>query len=570
MTSISCYLKSSIDLSNLQITGGWERKFFSMPDKKYPIIFSDKKAEPLCIHLNNTKGTFKIHIGIYLIKHNANSFQLKLSSSSYWRKVMPMNLLSDPRGKIQNADLGTHALEENHVLQIRTEFNNSAAIAYIHLEPVTSTTTRKKNKNVGVVLDMAEFMGHARIDEPNDLLGLIEPYRDSDFTHIFWGNAVGTYSPLYFSDILGYHGESDKQLADPQLHRRNSAHVMRMFKDKNIDPLAMAIEYSHKIGLELWSNDRISKNHNFDWREDTTGGRFLLEHQDKRVLNSDRQPDAQHGMSFAYPEIRENKINFLAEQAEMGVDGIFIDFLRFYPIIGWEEKVCQDFQKEYGEDIFELKANKPAKEWGPNWLKHQASYLTLFMRELRERIDSISSKKGKKLPIGAQILGKWRWQHSFMESYMHGLDIKTWAKEGLVDFIAPVLNDCLWHEAIPFDRIQQQLDGTKCKIWGSIGSFTTELYPTVSEIKSMSSHSGNMQKRYLHPERIARCAYDYFNQNADGVFIWEGEDTASIPTRWNIIKDIGNMDSLQQKFGLPLSSYDGKEILEQIEVRDLI
>ncbi|MHC4872064.1 MAG: hypothetical protein ACYTFY_09480, partial [Planctomycetota bacterium] len=243
---------------------------------------------------------------------------------------------------------------------------------------------------------------------------------------------------------------------------------------------------------------------------------------------------------------------------------IFLDFKRKSPVVGGEQIVQDEYNKKYNTNIRDEYENKPRSEWIHRWLLHQASYVTDFMRNLRARLDEIGKRQNRYIPIAAQIQGGWHLTLGFTQAMMEAIDFETWAKEGLVDFVAPVETDCLWHTITPFERLNQILAGTNCKIWGSIGSFVQHLYPSPEE-KEVYLNTA-YARRYINPERIARAAYDFFNQGADGVFIWEGEDTACIPARWNIIKHIGNMKKLREKFGMPLCSFDGRECFDQVDV----
>lgn len=557
------HFKHSEALDTIPLPKGWKLVPCQTEQFKHVLLRSEGSSETCSIPLTSS-GSFRIHLGAYRSPNAYYTFQVKFSSWKYWRRVVTMTCLNDTDEHVQNTDLGVFEIREGDHFMIRTEFDRPTAIAYLHLEetPIPKYTWHKNN--VGVVFDMAEILGIPRIDHTDDLKALMEPYRESDFSHIFWGNAAGTYNPLYFSKVLGYQGESDHHLKIKGSfdHRSFSARTMRLFKKANLDPLVLAIEHAHDMGMQLWSNHRINKNHSFDFDERSAGGRFLIQHQDKRVVEPDGTLEPHHTLSFAYPEIRENAIEFLAEQAEMGVDGIFIDFLRFRYIIGWEEIVLTDYKKKYGEDIRSIRAKSKGSEWAISWLEHQASYITQFMRDLRTRIDSIGQNQKRHIPIGVQVQSNWHLGFGCNLSILNGQNPEVWARENLIDFLAPCYEDGLWYNINPFDRIKQQLEGTACKIWGHIGNFARPLQPTLEEKKNRNQYT---VRSYIHPERIARLAYDYYNQEADGIYIWEGEETANVFPRWNIIKHLGNRQNLARKFGLALDSYDGWEIRESLK-----
>lgn len=549
--------KNILDITKLP--RNWTSQKYSSSYGEITIIAAQKGAESLIIPLNET-GNKDIHIGAFRLTDKYNSFQVRLSNNKYWQRIIPMTTLFNEGGGIQDIVLENCQISSEHHLEIRTEFERGAAICYIALEDAKPSIPTKKT-DLGVALDMAEVMGIPRIDNPDDLYANIAPYKDSSFRHIFWGNAAGSYNPLYFSKVLGFQGESKQHFQSKSEHRVKAAHVMKMFKEMNLDPLQQAIEFSHENGLQLWSNDRISKNHSFDSEVDSIGGRFLKQHCDKLVRDQQNNIHAQHCMSFAYPEIRENKIDFLLEQAQMGVDGIFIDFLRKFPIIGFEEKVQEEFKTKHGKYPLDFQKSASYLEFGHAWLSHQSGYVNTFMKDLRKKLDNITTTKRKRIPIGVQVPGDWHRKFGTPNAYLNALDVTTWIQEGWIDFVAPVYLDCLWHHPLSLDRWKKQVEGSSCKIWSSIGQFTRELYPSLGE-----SMFGPV---FIDESYISRSIYDAFSQGADGALIWEAEELPCVKQRWNRIKNAGNLDYLSSRFGEAMKSYDGHENLNEIQLKPI-
>jgi len=553
---INKLISKSLKLNEILIPKAWKRAECEFAGQCIKVISSNGSSEILEILLKK-KGSYEIHLGNYLTPKRKSSMQVRLSSEKYWRRVLPLSRMGEQGGDLQDCLLGSFKLNGDEKLLVRTEHQNNAAIGYVTLLKTKLKRERYFKDNIGVILDMAEIMGIPRIDTPDDLCAVLAPYEKSDFSHIFWGNAAGSYNPLYFSKALGFLGEHESQLVDKQRpHRENAAKVMQMFKKLGRDPLEMMIEFAHKHKLKLWSNDRISKNHESDFTNKTTGGRFLLKHKNKRVLTADGQVFYQLTMSFAYPEIRENKIEFLLEQAEMGVDGIFIDFLRKRVLVGLEKKVVDDFKKKYGENIHKLIKATPKKEWIDRLLQLQADYVTGFMVDLKKRLKAVEKRKGRKIPIGVQVPGGWGVSSCRPSACSECIDIGKWIKKGLIDFVAPVDGDCLMYSLQVMDRFKQLTEGSNCQLWGSIAQLTPELRPTHAEKKTLAGNTC-----LVDAERVARTAYDYVNQGADGVFIWEAEEVACIPQRWEVLKRLGHKKEMQNKFGMALKAFDGSDVL---------
>ena len=124
--------------------------------------------------------------------------------------------------------------------------------------------------------------------------------------------------------------------------------------------------------------------------------------------------------------------------AEKGIDGIYLNFQRFLPLIGFEEPTVNTFIKKYGMD-----PRKNDGDWVTPWLEHAASFVTQFLRELKDSLAKVNAKSGKKCPVAVQFPCRWHITRNNFDCYIEGIDIFNWAKEGLVDIFAPCFDDCL-------------------------------------------------------------------------------------------------------------------------------
>jgi len=319
------------------------------------------------------------------------------------------------------------------------------------------------------------------------------------------------------------------------------------------DPLTLAVEYAHANGLQLWANHRISKNHSHDFRDDFPGGRFLIEHRDKLVCELSGAPHSQTVMSHAYPEIRNATVTCLVEQAQYGVDGICLDFLRKSPIVGWEEKSVADFVAKHG---FDPRETEP-EGYRLLWFEHLCSYPTQLLRELRTALEPVERELGRRMPVAANVPGDWRFTDGLPSCVFHGLDPFAWAREGLVDIVVP--GHDLWLESQCLDRYTHGLRDTNCEVWGAIGPQVRAVHRSSSE-KSMfgAEHADTDPWRYL------QAAHDFYSQGTPGVVIWEAQDIPSVPQVWNTIRHrIGNHTELCKTFGDKLGCYDGSDKCER-------
>jgi len=537
-----------INLTNLDLPEGWVRKEIS---NHSPAIEARDGAAELAIPLNVT-GRYDLTLTFFTYAHMENSsMQLKLTSQDLWRRVRPFRFIEQDRDALQTTVVLTLDIKDGDALLMRTQPVDYIVLAGVALTPVAKSTPIPREKHAAFVHDTNMSFSKFRIEQPEDVYSVFEPYVDSHVNHIFFGTGVGTYSPLYDSSTFGWHGEEQKTfMAD---HRERTAGVMRMLMEAGKDPLAMAVEYARAHDIKLWANHRISKNHPGDFADDYPGGRFLIEHRDKMVLDHTGEPHFQTIMSHAYPEIRATTVKCLIEQARYGVDGLYIDILRKSPIVGWERPVVKDFEREHGYDPRD--ASKRDSGFSDKWYRQLCKYPTMLFRELREALKPVEQQLGRRMPVAVTFKGDWRLNSGIPSAMTDGCDPLTWAREGLVDILIPAEASNLWIEQQCLDRFIHNLQGTNCEIWGAIGPQVRSCHRSKTEKAAYDTHYAD-----LDPWRYLQAAHDFYSQGVPGVTLWEAQDVPCVPQVWNVLKDrIGSHSELCKVFGDKLGRYDGSD-----------
>jgi len=157
-------------------------------------------------------------------------------------------------------------------------------------------------------------------------------------------------------------------------------------------PLRIAVERAHQLGLEIFA--RLEMNHeygpadpnNWDWVGFV--GKFNKAHPEYRIPGTVM-------LDFKHEEVRDFKKAILREAAELGVDGISMDFAVYPP-------------------FFE---------------KPDSRIMTRFVRDIREMLDEVGQRQNRRIRLMVRV--------PFEHYQAIGLDWKTWAKEKLVNIIVP-------------------------------------------------------------------------------------------------------------------------------------
>jgi len=202
----------------------------------------------------------------------------------------------------------------------------------------------------------------------------------------------------------------------------------------HFDSLAAAVEYGHKIGLQIhawvtineddhgWGlQSEFSKKHpEFRWRR-----------RDGRFYHSQ--------LSFAFPEVRAYKLSILRELLnQYDIDGFFLDWIRTGDVrdnpqtdaqgvadSGYETPLVESFTKQFGVDPH-TRANNDR-----DWVATRAAPQTLFMRDASKLL------REHKKPLAVMVGHPWHYRGELnkIDGNLRGLllDVSSWAREGLID-----------------------------------------------------------------------------------------------------------------------------------------
>ena len=400
-------------------------------------------------------------------------------------------------------------------------------LAFVRLVPMTDGEVaeyRRVSGSQGTKVLAAQYDGgsghdYVGIQTVEDLAELHEPLRDTDVGKLFLGTGAGG-SMWYPTKVGEMEWVGDEVSLTEQGLRRGEA--LRGYVSQGIDPVKAQVDHVHSMGIEVYLGFRMGG----PMAGPPPGGRsvpFWRDHPEWRCR--DRQGDTITRLSMAYPEVRKFYVDLFLELADYGVEGVQLINTRRPPFVLFEPPVIEDFKKEYGVDPREL----PVDPDGHGRLqgattgldyphderleRHWANYVTTFMRELREALDTRRRRDGGRLGVVANVLRDAAYNRS------GALDLETWAREGLVDILVATPSGS---QPVDYEYFRKVTDGTACVFYEDI----------------LPLHKP--PKDYIDAARRAH------GEGAAGLAFWDTDRRSITKSQWNTVRRLGHREDLDR------------------------
>ena len=281
---------------------------------------------------------------------------------------------------------------------------------------------------------------------------------------------------------------------------------MQILTGKDIDPVRTVVEFAHTMGIEVHVSQRMEAFQCCPPFEEFFTGKFYRKHPECRCVDHDGREIAR--LSYAFPEVWKLVLSIFRELAtEYDIDGINPIFNRGAPFLLYERPLVEGFRQETGLDPCQL------DERDERYVRYRAKVMTHFMRALRQEMDEIGAKRGRKIEISTHVLNKEE------TNFFYGLDVPVWVEEGLIDNLIsyPWRNEDIDVEY--FGRLTQ---GTPVKY-----------YPEV-------------MPRRMSPEEYRQRALQYYAAGADGLCFWDTNGRDPYKKEWSMIRRLGHWKDLAQ------------------------
>ncbi len=202
---------------------------------------------------------------------------------------------------------------------------------------------------------------------------------------------------------LYFNGEEVKDYTpEPPLYSmvRSSREMSRNVPDA----FAVRYRYCHEKGVEMWHSMRMNDTHWVPNPEYVQHSTFWREHPEFRRAAYRKKLSgnwSDQALDFLHAEVREYTLAMIAEYLSYECDGIELDFLRSLPT------------------------------FAPGGADAGMPLMTQLMQDVRKLADEAAAKFGHRVRIMVRI------PPDPQECLGSGLDVLTWARNGLCDIVAP-------------------------------------------------------------------------------------------------------------------------------------
>ena len=484
------------------------------------------------------KGWHAIYVGLFGgSKVNEFRLRLKLSDEKLFEMLLPSQL-----GYQRKADggwlrprpaIGVSDIEEVFwkaaklssqqlvISHLKTSYPSLAQLAFVRLVPMTAEEVNEYQGARGrpeTKLLAAEMDGqgpfHSGVRTVEDIQEGLEPLRDTDVGKLFLGTGgIGAGQTLYPSRVGAMMGAEEEDF--PMEAGKRATESLRGYESRGIDPLKVAVDHAHSMGVEVYLGFRMGTMTSIPpvWFEPVS---FWKKHPEWRCR--DRNGHSIIRLSMAYSEVRRFYVDLLTELAGYGVKGVQLIYTRRPPFVLFEPPVIEDFKKAHGIDPRRLPGAVEVRRGDPpaadeRLERHWATYVTTFMRELRQSLDRQRSG-GPRIEVLANVGYDATWNRHA------ALDLETWTREGLVDILC-VYTGGDGSQVVDYGYFRKITRGTACVFYEDV------------------------TPRNMPGSQYALHARRAYSGGAAGLAFWDSGGRIMRKTQWHTVRRLGHRQDLK-------------------------
>ena len=180
--------------------------------------------------------------------------------------------------------------------------------------------------------------------------------------------------------------------------------------------LRVAIRHARANSMTLYG--RMCMNRYY--RPGFKRSRWANLHPEFMEIGKDGRVDPSR-LCYGVPEVRRERIGILREAAEIGCDGLLLDFCRQPPFLRFHPALVNTWREEHGTDPAGLRLADGQQYM--DWCQYRADFKTEFMRELRRALDESPKTGHKRVPVQVRFPNDGKNPVRFQEVFWECADL---------------------------------------------------------------------------------------------------------------------------------------------------
>lgn len=415
----NCLPKENI--SEKRLKGKWCSYSYETANFNGTMLVSTVESTPDDVVLTpKLLGWYKIFVGLYVPAYTSAVVDLKLSGDEAFMQLSPClertfgeHIVDDVFWRCSRMDgvsitIGKH-LSIGHTTLATVAWFRFVPMTDSEIEQYKSDKRRTDTKRIYATDDMHNKLCLCDVSDISGWKSAVLNCVDSD---VEW---------LAIESLSHNNGKvEDCEIENFAFARTiDRAFQTRWKKDYSYDTLKEVVECGKRYGIKMCVSLRIA-----EWGCEFPLDRICFEQkfaeENPHLRCIDRDGDITEYLSFVYPEVQEYIIGEFIKMAQTGCDAVQLLFSRGWPYVLFEQPFVDLFYEQYKEDARVLPLDDE------RIVKVKCGIMTSFMRRLRSTLDG---KGFKSTELHAKVM------FSMYDNVLVGLDLETWAKEGIIDRI---------------------------------------------------------------------------------------------------------------------------------------
>ena len=313
-----------------------------------------------------------------------------------------------------------------------------------------------------VWVDHFDFQRFFDTEKPEGWSKILDHMEEIGAATVLWRNCGGA-TMRYQSKVESHHHGSilDKR----RVHDVRDIGGWVRYGEAQPDIIGTVVKMCRERGLRPGVHWPFEETHFGGW---TIGG-WNLDHPQYWSRNALGQSWWGRS-SLAYEPVVQHKLDLVDELIDRGIEVLFIDFWRsggWSPLDEYVPPVVEAYRKLYRED-------PPLNGKDLRWCRHVSTYVTAFMRRLRQRLDA----SGRKIELAVGIPKIAPNPDTCLIE--RAADWRTWLAEGLIDTL--VINYVEWGKDDPlgstrtlYRQVIEEVAG-RCRVWCPVQQYNYSRY----------------------------------------------------------------------------------------------